>query len=93
MPDIDQKSDLLLAVMNLGEMELHAHFSYIMTQDVSWLDLKNQSRELRTKYMALLEREENSQLHCFNKHCLSASFRLMEVGDKNLQEGKKESSQ
>lgn len=89
MPDVDQKSDLLIGIMNIGEMELHAHFSYMMTQDEKWIDIKDFCRKLRAKYMPQIEREENSQLHCFNKHTLSACFRLMEVGDKALSSGSK----
>ena len=90
MADIDKKSDLLVGVMNLIEMENHAHFSFLMTKDVKWVKLKDEIRKMRTKYMKEIEKEEDSQLHCFNKHTLSAMFRLIEVGDKCLSEGQEQ---
>lgn len=88
--DVDIKADQLWVVMNLIECELHAHGSFITTKKVMWLDLKNKCRKLRTKYMAEIERATEDQQHCFNKHILSASFRLMEVGDKHLSSGDEE---
>jgi len=87
MPDIDIKSDLLFGVMNLIEIEEHCHGSFITTNDERFLEIKNLASELRKKYTPKIEKEENSQLHCINKHLLSASFRLWEVGDKHWRDG------
>ena len=84
MPDVDLKSDLLLAVMNLIEAETHVRFSYLSTNKDTYLDILDRLRVTRTKYMKLIEMEEDSQLHCTNKHILSSAFRLFEVGDKYL---------
>lgn len=90
MTDVEKKSDLLIGVMNLIEAEMHSHFSYFSANDDDWIDVKDFIRKLRSKYQSEVERDEDSQLHCWNKHILSASFRLMETGDKELTEGDKE---
>lgn len=90
MPDIDVKSDLLMALLNLIEAEHHARFSWYSTGKTEWLDRMNDKRIVRADIMRDLEREEDSQLHCYNKHILSACFRFWEVGDKFLSDGLKE---
>lgn len=85
--DIDVKSDLLMGLMNLIEAEHHARFSWYSTRDKSWLTRLNNLRIMRSKIMPELEKEEDSQLHCYNKHLLSATFRFWEVGDKFLADG------
>lgn len=90
MPDIDIKSDLLMGVMNLIEAELHSAGSFLTTDDEKWLDIKKKIFNLRRKYMKDVEKEDVSQLHCFNKHILSASSRLTECGDKELRNNNKE---
>ena len=90
MPDIPYQSDLLLGVMNLLESEHHARFSFLSTNNEKWLDELEFSGKLRAKYMKLLEKEEDSQLHCYCKHILSASFRFFEVGDKFLRNGERD---
>lgn len=92
MPDIDVKSDLLMALMNLIEAEHHARFSWYSTKNPEWLVRLNHKREMRAGIMAQLEREEDSQLHCYNKHILSATFRFWEVGDKYLADGDQENA-
>ena len=89
-PDISLKSDLLFAVMNFIEMENHARFSYLSTNNENWLKQLNKVRELRAKYFKEIEKEEDSQRHCFNKHTLSAVFRLFECGDKSLSQNESE---
>lgn len=84
MPDIDVKSDLLIGLMNLIEAEHHARFSWYSTKKEEWLIRLNHKRALRAEIMHEIEREEDSQLHCYNKHILSACFRFWEVGDKYL---------
>lgn len=88
MADIDWKSDLLLAVMNLIEKEHHARFSWRATGDIKYLHKVSKCAEKRAKYMKLLEVERPTQDHCYNKHGLSAGFRFIEVGDKLFREGK-----
>ena len=86
--DIDVKSDLLMGLMNLIEAEHHARFSWYSTRKNEWLDRLNHIREMRAKIMPQLETHEDSQLHCYNKHLLSATFRFWEVGDKYLADGR-----
>lgn len=88
MGDVTVLSDLMWGVANLIEAETHARFSFLSTSDKKYLDALNKLRNIRAEYMHKLEKEENSQLHCLNKHTLSGAFRLFEVGDKYLAEGK-----
>lgn len=91
--DLDLKSDMVIAVMNLIEASSHAHGSFIFDNKEKWLELKKTIDELRKKYMEEVEKEDGSQLHCFNKHILSASFRLQECGDKFLRDDLQEKAQ
>lgn len=90
MVDIEVKSDLLMAVLNLIEAEHHARFTFLSTGEEKWLDKLFSVRQMRVKYMDKLEKDEPGQAHCYNKHMLSASFRLFEVGDKLLAEDKRQ---
>jgi len=88
MVDIDWQFDLTIALMNAIEREHHQRISWLMTRDDRWLLKLNKTSERRAKVMAILEREDPSQLHCDNKHALSEVFRYWEVGDKKLRQGK-----
>lgn len=90
MPDVDWKSDLLIAVMNLIEKEHHARFSWHMTGDIQYLHKVKKCAIKRAKYMQFLEVERPTQDHCYNKHGLSAGFRFIEVGDKLFRDGREE---
>jgi hypothetical protein len=51
----------------------------------------NQTRQIRKELLAKLVKdvEPGSELWCISKHLLAASMRLIEVGTKYYQEGKK----
>lgn len=92
MPDVDILSDMFISVANLVEMESHAQMSYFMTQDKKWLEIKNKISKIRQRQQRELEKEENSQLHCFNKHIFSGIIRSWEVADKYFRNNEKEKS-
>ena len=77
-------SDTIMLIANLAEAEAHARFNYLSTGKEEYLLHLDIFRKKRSKYMSLIEKEEESQLHCQNKHTLSAMFRCFEVGDKFL---------
>lgn len=89
MPDIEIKSDLMIAVMELIQIESHARFNFIIDGNNKWLDIVNKARITRSKQMAELETEEPNQKHCLNKHILSFIYRSWEVADKWLSKGDK----
>ena len=93
MVDISIKSEILMIVLNTIEAEHHARFSYLSTKNEIWLDRLLEMRKLRAKYMALIEKEEDSQKHCYQKHLLSCVFRLFETGDKYLEEDRKKAKE
>ena len=90
MVDLSSKEDLGIAVMNLVSLEEHLFFTYEKTKDEKTLELLNEVREMRKKYMAEIVKNPKGEVWCISKHLLSAAMRFMEVGTKMLNDGKKE---
>lgn len=88
--DLSSKEDLAVAVMNLIGIEEHLFFTYNKTGKEKYLELLNEARELRKKYLAQIVKNPEGEIWCISKHLLSSSMRLMEVGTKKLNEGKKQ---
>jgi len=88
--DLSSKEDLAIAVMNLISIEEHLFYTYGKTNKESYLDMLNEVREIRKKYLAQIVKDPEGEIWCISKHFLAASMRLMEVGTKKLNENKKE---
>ena len=88
--DLSSKEDLAIAVMNLISIEEHLFYTYSKTNKESYLDMLNEVREIRKKYLAQIVKDPEGEIWCISKHFLAASMRLMEVGTKKLNENKKE---
>jgi hypothetical protein len=90
--DLSSDEDLSVAIMNLISIEEHFFFSGAKTGNEKYFDLLNQARQMRKELLAKLVKdvEPGSELWCISKHLLAASMRLIEVGTKYYQEGKKE---
>lgn len=90
--DLSADEDLSVAIMNLISIEEHFFFSGAKTKNEKYFDLLNQTREIRKEILAKLVKdvEPGSEVWCISKHLLAASMRLIEVGTKYYQEGKKE---
>lgn len=90
--DLSSDQDLSIAIMNLIGIEEHFFFTGGKTGKNEYYDLIKDVREMRKQLMEKLIRkpEEGEEIWCISKHLLSASMRLMEVGTKQLGQGKKD---
>ena len=88
--DLSTSEDLTLAVMNLVSLEEHFFFTAMKTGKDQYLETSVHIRELRKELLAQLMPEHEGETWCVSKHLLSASMRLIEVGNKLQSEGKKE---
>ena len=87
--DLSTEEDLALGVMNLISIEEHLFFTGEKTGKEEYFDLLKQVRESRKTLMKKMIPEYEGELWCVCKHLLSASMRIMEVGTKLLDSGKK----
>jgi len=90
--DLSSDEDLSIAIMNLVSIEEHFFFTGAKTGKEKYFDLLNQTRQIRKELLGKLikEVEPGAEIWCISKHLLAASMRLIEVGTKYFQEGKKE---
>jgi hypothetical protein len=85
--DLSSKEDLAVGIMNLISMEEHFFFTYNKTKDVKYLDLLNQTREIRKNLLKEIVKNPKGEVWCISKHLLAVTMRLMEVGTKKLSDG------
>lgn len=86
--DLSTEEDLSLAIMNLVSLEEHFFFTAQKTGKPNYLDLLEQTREIRKSLLARMVPQHEGETWCISKHLLAATMRLMEVGTK-LQGDKK----
>lgn len=87
--DLSSKEDLAIAVMNLVAIEEHLFFTYGKTNKEKYLELLNEVRQMRKKYLAEIVKNPEGEIWCISKHLLASTMRLMEVGTKMLNNDKK----
>jgi hypothetical protein len=68
-------------------MEEHFFFTYNKTKDEKYLDLLNQTREIRKNLLKEIVKNPQGEVWCISKHLLATTMRLMEVGTKKLSDG------
>ncbi len=90
--DLSTDEDLSLAIMNLIGIEEHLFFTAEKTQNNGYFEILRIVREMRKRLLKKIIKEYEGEVWCTSKHLLSASMRLMEVGTKNLKDGKKETA-
>jgi len=88
--DLSSDQDLSIAIMNLISIEEHFFFTGIKTGKEEYFDLLNEVRSMRKELLKKIIKEYEGEVWCISKHLLAASMRLMEVGTKQLGQGKKE---
>jgi hypothetical protein len=88
--DLSAAEDLSIAVMNLISLEEHFFFTGAKTKDGSYYDLSSEIREMRKRLMEGLVEKHEGETWCATKHLLSATMRLIEVGNRYNAEGEKE---
>lgn len=91
--DLSSEEDLSLAIMNLVSLEEHFFFTAEKTKKSNYLDLLNETRELRKKLLAKMMPRNEGETWCIAKHLLAATMRLIEVGTKALGEGKRKEAE
>lgn len=88
--DLSTAEDLSLAVMNLISLEEHFFFTAMKTGKNEYLDTSVEIREIRKELLAKLMPKHEGETWCASKHLLSATMRLIEVGNKLQSEGRKD---
>lgn len=88
--DLSSDQDLTIAIMNLVGIEEHFFFSGAKTGKTEYYDLIKDVREMRKDLLKRIIKEYEGEVWCISKHLLAASYRLMEVGTKQLGMDKKE---
>lgn len=88
--DLSTSEDLSLAVMNLISLEEHFFFTGVKTKKAEYFDTSLQIRDLRKMLLAELMPNHEGETWCISKHLLSATMRLVEVGNKLQSEDKKD---
>lgn len=91
--DLSADEDLSLAVMNLVSIEEHLFFTGAKTNKNNYFDLLKEVREVRKSLLDKLLKNREGEIWCVSKHLLSASMRLIEVGTKELNQGRKKSAE
>ena len=90
--DLSRDEDLSIAIMNLISLEEHFYFSAMKTNNEEYLGMLNSVRELRKKLLGNMVKNPQGEEWCISKHLLASSMRLIEVGTKELSNGKKDSA-
>jgi hypothetical protein len=88
--DLSSDQDLTIAIMNLIGIEEHLFFTGAKTGKTEYYDLINEVREMRKGLLKKIIKDYEGEVWCISKHLLAASYRLMEVGAKQLNRGKKD---
>lgn len=87
--DLSAEEDLSIALMNLISIEEHFFFTGAKTEKTEYYDLINEVRIIRKELLKKLVKDYEGEVWCLSKHLLAASMRLIEVGTKELEKGKK----
>jgi len=88
--DLSSDQDLTIAIMNLVGIEEHLFFTGAKTGKNEYYDLINEVREMRKGLLKKIIKDYEGEVWCISKHLLAASYRLMEVGTKQLSQDKKD---
>ena len=82
--DLSSDQDLTIAIMNLVSIEEHFFFTGAKTGKNAYFDLILKVREIRKELLQKIIKDYEGEVWCISKHLLAASYRLMEVGTKQL---------
>jgi len=87
--DLTTDEDLSIAIMNLIGIEEHMFFTAQKTGKQEYFDILAEVRANRTKLLAKMIPRTEGETWCISKHLLSATMRLIEVGNKLHSSGNK----
>ena len=82
--DLSSDQDLTIAIMNLVSIEEHFFFTGAKLGKTEYYDMIKDVREMRKELLKRIVKEYEGEVWCISKHLLAASYRLMEVGTKQL---------
>jgi len=88
--DLSVAEDASIAVMNLISLEEHFFFTAMKTGKDEYLDISAEIRSTRKDLLRELMPHHEGETWCASKHLLSATMRLIEVGNKLQSERKQE---
>lgn len=88
--DLSSDQDLSIAIMNLVSIEEHFFFTGAKLGKIEYYDMIKDVREMRKELLKKIIKEYEGEVWCISKHLLAASYRLMEVGTKQLGMDRKE---
>lgn len=88
--DLSVDEDLSIALMHLISLEEHFFFTAQKTEKHEYFDFVTEVRTFRKSLQQHIVKEPEGEIWCVSKHLLGASMRLIEVGNKELDFGKKE---
>lgn len=91
--DLSSGEDISIAVMNLVSLEEHFFFTAAKTKKDKYYDLLGTVREIRKELLKKIVKDAEGEVWCISKHLLAASMRLIEVGTKYYNQGKKKEAQ
>lgn len=91
--DLSSDEDLSIAIMNLISLEEHFFFTAAKTGKKEYYDLLGKVREIRKELLKKIVKDAEGEVWCISKHLLAASMRLIEVGTKQYNQGKKKEAQ
>ena len=83
--DVGFLEDTVTILLNLTHIEEHCANSFFMSKDENWLKLGEEARKDRTLLLDLVTlHDENSQIWCFNKHCLVVVLGFRELANRMM---------
>lgn len=82
--DVGMVEDLIFGLKNLCAIEEHCINSYDMSKDLLFMEILEEVRRIRTKYLSILTKEDNFQGWCISKHLLCSAMSIHEVGTRFL---------
>lgn len=82
--DLSCDQDLTVAIMNLLGIEEHLFFTGAKTEKEEYFALITEVRNMRKELLQKIIKNHEGELWCISKHLLASSYRLMEVGTKQL---------
>jgi len=88
--DLAKDHELSIAVMNLIAVEEHLAFTISKCKKEEYIDIYNEIRKIRSKYLAKLVKNRDGEMWCISKHLLATTMRLLETGVKHANDDEKD---
>lgn len=84
LQDLSADQDLVLAIMNLISIEEHLVFTGAKTDRPTYYQIIPEIRKMRKQLLKQVVGDCEGEVWCISKHLLAASYRLLEVGSKQM---------